>query len=218
MAAHPHAAAFGARPAWRAGPATLARLIAGLCLFGVGEGLLVGSALGNSPWTVLAQGVAIQTPLSVGEATIVISFVVLLLWVPLRQWPGLGTVCNAVGIGLALDATLAALPAGMPLALRALLIPASIACVALGSMLYLGAALGPGPRDGLMSGLFRVTRRPVGLIRVAIELTVLAGGWALGGTVGAGTVAFALLIGPAVAFLLGRSQAAAVPTATPPGS
>lgn len=199
-----HARALGARPGWRAGPRTVVQLFAGLWLFGTGEGVLVGSALGNSPWTVLAQGVALQTPLSIGEATIVISFLVVLLWIPLRQWPGLATLCNAIFIGVALDVTLGLLPGGIPLDVRAVMIVAAIALVAVGSRLYLGTALGPGPRDGLMAALHRRTGRPVGLVRAGIELTVLVAGWALGGTVGVGTVAFALLIGPSVGFLLGR--------------
>lgn len=195
-------AALGARPGWRAGPRTLARLLLGVAVFGAGEGLLIASDLGNSPWSVLAQGVSRQTPLSVGAATVVISFLVLAGWVPLRQWPGLGTVLNAVLVGVFLDVTLELLPAHLGAGVRAALIPLSIAAVAVGSGLYLGAALGPGPRDGLMAGLHRVTKRPVGLVRGLLELTVVAAGFALGGTVGIGTVAFALLIGPAVQLAL----------------
>jgi uncharacterized protein len=194
--------ALAARPRWRAGPPTLLRLLAGLWLFGTGEGLLVGSRLGNSPWSVLAQGLSRHTPITVGQATIVISGCVLLLWIPLRQWPGLATLSNALLIGVALDVTLALLPGGMPPGVRAALIPLGITSVALGSGLYLGAHLGPGPRDGLMAGLHRVTGLPIGLVRAAIELTVLAAGWVLGGTVGVGTVAFALFIGPGVSFAL----------------
>lgn len=195
-------AALGARPGWRAGPRTLARLLLGVAVFGAGEGLLIGSDLGNSPWSVLAQGVSRQTPLSVGAATVVISAAVLTAWVPLRQWPGLATVLNAVLVGVFLDVTLALLPDHLPLGVRVPLVPLSIACVAVGSGLYLGPALGPGPRDGLMAGLHRVTGRPVGLVRGLLELTVVAAGFALGGTVGIGTVAFALLIGPAVQLAL----------------
>jgi uncharacterized protein len=211
MEAHAHALA--ARPRWRAAPATLLRLLAGLWLFGTGEGLLVGSRLGNSPWSVLAQGVARHTPITVGQATIVISGCVLVLWIPLRQWPGLATLSNALLIGVALDITLELLPGGVPVGVRALLVPLGIGCVALGSGLYLGARLGPGPRDGLMAGLHRRTGLPIGLVRGAIELTVLVAGWVLGGTVGVGTVAFALLIGPGVSYALRhpwlRSRAAA---------
>jgi uncharacterized membrane protein YczE len=151
---------------------------------------------------VLAQGVEVQTPLTVGVATLVISFLVLLAWVPLRQRPGLGTLANAIVVGLAIDATLAVVPAGSPLAVRIAEVPLGIALVALGSGLYLGTELGPGPRDGLMTGIHRLTGRPLGAVRAGIELTVLTIGWLLGGTVGPGTLAFALGIGPAVAVAL----------------
>lgn len=160
---------------------------------------MVHASLGNSPWTVLAQGLSRQLPLSVGAATIVISFLVLLAWVPLRQRPGLGTIANAVVIGLAIDATLTFMPAIRAWGVRSGEVLGGIVLVALGSGIYLGTALGPGPRDGLMTGLHRRTGQPVGLVRVVIELTVAAAGAALGGTVGLGTVAFAVLIGPLVA-------------------
>jgi uncharacterized membrane protein YczE len=183
---------------WRPTPARFARLVVGLTLFGVGEALLVASQLGNSPWTVLAQGVANQTVLNVGSATIAVSALVLLLWVPLRQAPGLGTVMNAVGIGLAIDATLALLPDSLPLGLRWLFVPLGVATVAFGSGLYLTSRLGPGPRDGLMTGLHRRTGLSLRVVRAGIEVTVTAIGFALGGTVGVGTVAFAVFIGPGV--------------------
>jgi uncharacterized protein len=170
--------------------------------FGAGEAMLVASELGNSPWTVNAEGIAVQTPLSVGAATVATSFVLLLLWIPLRQRPGLGTIANAVVVGLAIDATLLLLPDDAALVPRIGEVLAGIALVAVGSAFYLGAALGPGPRDGLMTGLHRVTGRPVGLVRTAIELAALVVGIALGGTFGPGTIAFALLIGPAVALAL----------------
>jgi uncharacterized membrane protein YczE len=184
---------------WRAGPRRLTTLLLGLAVFGAGEACLVASQLGNSPWSVFAQGVAVQTPMSIGTATIATSFVVLLLWIPLRQRPGLGTVTNAVVVGLAIDATLLALPDDAALGARIALVPIGIALVGAGSGLYLRTALGPGPRDGLMTGLHRVTGCSVALVRGSIELTALAVGVVLGGTFGPGTVAFALLIGPAVA-------------------
>ena len=187
---------------WRASPARLASLALGLSLFGAGEGLVVASALGNSPWTVFAEGLAHQTPLTIGAATVVISFVVLMLWIPLRQLPGLGTVANALVIGFAIDLTLWAVPDDPGAALQVVELFGGIALVAVGSAFYLGAALGPGPRDGLMTGLHRVTGRPVGLVRAGIELSALAAGILLGGTFGVGTIAFALLIGPAVALAL----------------
>lgn len=188
---------------WRASPRRLAGLLAGLATFGAGEALLVASELGNSPWTVLAEGVSVQTGAGVGVATIAISALVLALWVPLRQAPGLGTVLNAVLVGVALDLTLLALPPLGPLAVRWAALAGGIALVAVGSGLYLGARLGPGPRDGLMTGLHRRTGVSVRGVRTGIELGAVAVGVALGGTVGIGTLAFALLIGPAVQVALG---------------
>jgi uncharacterized membrane protein YczE len=187
---------------WRAGPRRLADLVGGCWLFGMGEGLVVGAALGNSPWSVLAQGVAKQTPLTVGTATIVISLVVILCWAPLRQRPGLGTFTNAVVVGVAIDVTLLVLPGDAPLVVQAFEVLAGIALVALGSGLYLPAALGPGPRDGLMVGLHRRTGTPIGAVRTVIELSALTAGALLGGRFGAGTIAFALLVGPAVSRVL----------------
>jgi uncharacterized membrane protein YczE len=160
---------------------------------------VVHASLGNSPWTVLAQGISRHLPLSVGAATILISFLVLLVWVPLRQRPGLGTIANAIVVGLAIDATLAVMLATHGWALRGAEVLVGILLVALGSGIYLGTALGPGPRDGLMTGLHRRTGRPLGLVRAIIELSVAAGGAALGGTLGLGTIAFAVLVGPLVA-------------------
>ena len=196
---------LAARPSrWRASPRRLVTLLVGLWIFGAGEAALIASELGNSPWTVFSEGVSVQTPLTVGAATVATSFVVLLLWIPLRQRPGLGTIANAVVVGVAIDATLVVLPAAddTPLAARWLELGAGIAIVAVGSAIYLGTALGPGPRDGLMTGLHRVTGRPVALVRGLIELSALATGVALGGTFGVGTIAFAVLIGPAVATAL----------------
>jgi uncharacterized protein len=178
------------------------RLLSGLILFGAGEALLVFAALGNTPWTVLAEGVSVQTPLSIGAATVVISFVVLALWVPLRQAPGLGTLANAVVIGLAIDATLWALPADAPLAVRGGCVLAGVALVGIGSGLYLGARLGPGPRDGLMTGFHRRTGWAIARVRAGIEISAVTGGALLGGRVGIGTLVFALAIGPAVALAL----------------
>jgi uncharacterized membrane protein YczE len=170
----------------------------GLSVFGAGEAFLVASDLGVSPWTVLAQGLSRQTAMSIGAATVVTSAVVLLLWIPLRQRPGLGTVLNAVWVGVAIDVTLLLLPDDLPLGVRALLVPAGIALVALGSGFYLTSRLGPGPRDGLMTGLHRRTGLSLRLMRACIEVAAVAIGFALGGTVGVGTVAFALLIGAGV--------------------
>jgi uncharacterized protein len=197
------AAAAAARTAapvsrWRPSPGRLLQLLVGLWLFGSGEALLVHAGLGNSPWTVLAQGVSVQTPLAVGQATVAVSFLVLLGWIPLRQPPGLATVLNAVLIGVAIDVTLGYLPGRGPLPSRLAEIPGGVALVALGSGLYLTARLGPGPRDGLMTGLSRRTGRSLRLSRAVVEGSALLVGFVLGGTVGIGTVAFALAIGPAV--------------------
>jgi uncharacterized membrane protein YczE len=158
----------------------------------------VHARLGNSPWTVLAEGVSRHTSLTIGDATVVLSFVVMLLWIPLRQRPGIGTVLNAIIIGVAIDAMLPLLPAAHSLAGRLAFVGVGIALVAAGSGLYLTARLGPGPRDGLMTGLHFRTGRSLRLVRMTIEVSAVAAGFLLGGTVGIGTVAFALLIGPGV--------------------
>ena len=189
---------------WRPSPSRFARLMLGLTIFGAGEAALVAADLGNSPWTVFAQGVSVQTPLSIGAATVVISFAVLLAWFPLHQRPGLGTVCNAIWIGVALEGTLWLLPDDPGLGARWALMLGGVAVVALGSGFYLTAALGPGPRDGLMTGFHRQTGLSLRLVRAAIELTVLVAGFLLGGTVGIGTVVFALGVGPGVQLAVER--------------
>jgi len=189
---------------WRAGPRRLLRLVSGLWLFGVGEAMIVHADLGNSPWTVFAQGVAIHTPLSIGTATIVLSFLVMAVWIPLRQAPGLGTILNAILIGIAIDVTLPLLPATDGLGWRALLLAAGIAIIATGSGLYLTSYLGPGPRDGLMTALHHRTGRSLRLWRTVIESLALIAGFLLGGVVGVGTVAYALLIGPGVQAVVQR--------------
>lgn len=183
---------------WRTTPPGLARLVAGLVLFGAGEALVVRSELGNSPWTVLAEGVAVNSPLSIGIVTIVVGLVVLLLWLPLRERPGTATVLNVVVVGLAIDATLWGVPEAVSPAGRVAALLGGIALIGLGSGLYLGERLGSGPRDGLMTGLQRRTGLDIWVVRGAIEVTVLVAGALLGGTFGVGTVAFALLVGPAV--------------------
>jgi uncharacterized membrane protein YczE len=169
-----------------------------LWIFGTGEACLVHSRLGNSPWTVLAEGVSKHTPLAIGTATIVISGLVMLAWIPLRQRPGIGTLANALLIGVAIDVMLPLLPGPGGIAARYSFVVAGIAFVGIGSGLYLTAQLGPGPRDGLMTGLHFRTGRSLRLIRTLLEGGALALGFALGGRVGVGTVAFALLVGPAV--------------------
>ena len=193
---------------WRPGPLRFTILIAGLWLFGTGEALIVAAELGNSPWTVLAEGVAKNTPLEIGGATVVISFAVLCAWVPLRQAPGLGTIMNAIVVGVAIGVMVPLLPSDPPDGVRWAFLGGGIALVAVGGGIYLGARLGPGPRDGLMTGLHARTGRSLRLMRTVIEVSALAGGFALGGTVGVGTVAFALLIGPGVQAAFYRAQPA----------
>ena len=183
---------------WRARPSTLVILVLGLWLFGTGEALLVVSELGNGPWTVLAQGLTVRTPVSIGTATFIISALVLLLWIPLKERPGLGTIANAVVIAIALQVGVAFIPHPDPLALRLIFVIAGIALIGLGSGLYLTTNLGPGPRDGWMTGIHLRFGWPVARVRLGIEVTVLVIGWLLGGTIGLGTVLFALFIGPSV--------------------
>jgi uncharacterized membrane protein YczE len=193
---------------WRPGPLRLAILLGGLWLFGTGEACIVAADLGNSPWTVLAQGVAEHTPLGIGAATIVISFAVLCAWIPLRQKPGLGTILNAIVVGLAIGVMVEVLPTDPKPAIAWPLLAGGIALVAIGGGIYLGARLGPGPRDGLMTGLHARTGRSLRLMRTCIELSALAAGFLLGGTVGVGTAAFALLIGPGVQASFYRAEPA----------
>ena len=183
---------------WRPRPSTLAVLLSGLWLFGTGEALLVASHLGNTPWTVLAQGVSKHSPLSIGAATFAISLVVLLAWIPLRERPGLGTLANAVVIAVAIDVMLDLLPQPRDGIARLAEVVAAIVSIGIGSGLYLTTWLGPGPRDGWMTGLARRTGVPIATVRLSIELTVLVIGWLLGGRVGLGTIVFALSIGYAV--------------------
>jgi len=193
---------------WRASPATLAVLLVGLWLFGTGEALLVAARLGTSPWTVLAVGISRHTVLSVGEATLVISLAVLAAWVPLRVRPGFGSIANAVVIALAIDVMGHVLPHPRALGLRLVLVLVGIALTGAGSGLYLTAAMGPGPRDGWMTGLHRQFGWPIARVRFGIEAAALTCGWLLGGTVGIGTALFALLIGWTVALALGIVRAA----------
>jgi len=190
---------------WSARPATFGMLILGLSLFGIGDGLLVVSGLGVSPWTVLAQGLSVRLPLTIGAATFLVSSLVLLLWIPLRERPGLGTISNIIVIASTLQATVWLVPkAGgtqpylSPVSY--LYVFAAIALIGLGSGLYLTCNLGPGPRDGWMTGIHQRTGWPVARIRLGIEVVVLSIGWLLGGTIGLGTLAFALLIGPSVGY------------------
>ncbi|MFC0647339.1 membrane protein YczE [Cellulomonas phragmiteti] len=184
-----------------------AQLGGGLVLYAASIALLVHAHLGSMPWDVLSQGLARATGRSLGTVTVVVSLVVLVAWLPLRQRPGVGTVANVVVIGALVDpflALAALLPEPLPLAARGALVVVGIALNGLATALYVGARLGPGPRDGLMTGLVARTGWSVRLVRAAIEVVVVAAGWALGGTVGVGTLAYALAIGPLVHVLLPR--------------
>jgi uncharacterized membrane protein YczE len=174
----------------------LAQLYVGLALYGASSALLVVSGLGLEPWTVLHQGLAELTGLTIGVVSIIGGAAVLLLWIPLRQRPGLGTVSNVFVVGLAMDGTLALVPDAHGLAVRIPLLLAGILLNGAATGLYISANFGPGPRDGLMTGLHRLTGRSIRLMRTAIEVAVVATGFALGGTVGIGTLLYALAIGP----------------------
>jgi uncharacterized membrane protein YczE len=178
-------------------------LIFGLFIFGIGDSLLIITGLGNAPWSVLAQGISLNTPLSIGEATFFISLIVLALWIPLKQMPGLGTLANIIVIAAAIEIGLAFIPEVNNLAFKYLYIFFGIALVGVGSALYITCGLGTGPRDGLMTGLHYKTGIRVGRVRLGIELIALTIGALLGGTVGIGTALFALLIGQSVAISLG---------------
>ncbi len=171
----------------------------GLILFGLGEGLLIVSTSGASPWSVLAQGIFLNVGLSVGLITILISIVVLLLWYPLKQIPGIGTILNALIIGIMIDFCIRYVPTPENYISQILLGAIAVVIVGLGGGIYLVANLGPGPRDGLMIGLQKITNLPIASVRAFLEISVMSIGWYLGGTVGIGTLLFAFGIGPAVA-------------------
>ena len=181
------------------------RLMFGLFLFGLGLAFMVVADLGLAPWEVLHQGVSRRTGIPIGTVGIITGLLVLVAWFPIGERFGVGTLANVIFIGIVIDVSLWLMPDEFSnLAVRWALMIGGIVLVAIGSGYYIGVHLGPGPRDGLMTGLSRQTGRPIGLVRAVIELSVLAGGWLLGGTVGAGTVAFAFGIGPLVQIFLHR--------------
>ncbi|WP_236239041.1 YitT family protein [Streptomyces sp. CC228A] len=182
----------------------LLQLYGGLVLYGASSALLVRSGLGLEPWNVLHQGLSEQTGLSMGLVLTLVGAGVLLLWIPLRQRPGLGTVSNVLVIGAAMDATLAALPDAEGLPLRIAAMTGGIVLNGLATGLYIAARFGPGPRDGLMTGLHRVSGLSIRLVRTLLEVAVVATGFALGGSLGVGTVLYALSIGPLAQFFLRR--------------
>ena len=185
-------------------PRRLTQLAAGLALYGLTLGMMIRATLGNAPWDVLHQGLAIHLPISIGTAVIAMSVVVLLLWIPLRELPGLGTVTNTLAVGLMADLTLSLLDAPEALWQRALLMTGGVVLNALATALYIGSQFGPGPRDGLMTGLHRRTGLSIRVVRTGLEVTVVALGWVLGGVVGLGTLLYAVAIGPLVQVMLPR--------------
>ena len=193
----------------------LTQLFAGLTLYGVSLALMVRADLGLDPWDVFHQGVSYHLGWSLGTVVNVVGALVLLLWVPLRQRPGVGTVSNIFVLGFAVDATLAILPPIAALPTRILLLFGGVLLNAVATAAYIGARLGSGPRDGLMTGIVARTGRSVRVVRTSLEVSVLAVGWLLGGSVGVGTVAYALLIGPLVQPLLPLLTVPAKPEVRP---
>ena len=171
----------------------------GLTLFGLGEGLLIVSFTGASPWSVLAQGISLNVDLSIGTITLLISIAVLILWIPLGQKPGMGTIFNALIIALMIDLCIKFVPTPSDYIHQIILAVVSVITVGIGGGIYLVSNLGAGPRDGLMIGLQKITNLPVASVRAFLEISVVSIGWYLGGTVGAGTLLFAFGIGPCVA-------------------
>ena len=171
----------------------------GLSLFGLGEGLLIVSFTGASPWSVLAQGISLNVDFTIGTITLFVSIGVLLLWIPLKQKPGIGTIFNALIIALMIDVCINFVPTPENYIFQLLLAIVAVLTVGLGGGIYLVANLGPGPRDGLMIGLQKITNLSIAVVRAFLEISVVTVGWYLGGTVGIGTLLFAFGIGPAVA-------------------
>jgi len=183
-------------------PRRLAQLFMGLSLFGVSIPLMLRGTLGAMPWDVLHVGIALRVPFSIGLVMILTSFLVLLLWIPLRQMPGLGTIANAVWIGIVSDFVLRWLPVAPSLVWQVGYVVAGIVINGVATAMYLGSQLGPGPRDGLITGVSRVAWLSLRAARTSIEVLVVAGGWLLGGVFGVGTIAYALAVGPLTQFFL----------------
>ena len=179
-------------------PRRVTQLLVGLFLYGAGCALTVEAGLGLDPWTVFAQGISIHTGIGIGWITNIVGFLVLLLWIPLRQKPGVGTIANILLVGTSMQVVLWIVPPVSGFALQVGVLLIGILLVALASGLYIGARFGPGPRDGLMTGMNARLGWPIWLCRALVEVTVLVVGWFLGGTVGIGTILFAALIGPLV--------------------
>lgn len=196
-------------------PYRITQLFVGLTLFGVAMAGFVRAGLGTAPWDVLHYGVALRTGLSLGTVVIIFGFIVLLLWIPLRQMPGLGTIANVVWLGISADIALALIPEIHGLPAQLAVFAGALVLNALGGGLYIGSQLGPGPRDGLMTGLHARTGVSLRLARTSVEVLVLGIGWLLGGVVGLGTVAYALAIGPLTQFFLRRCIITLDPVPTP---
>lgn len=193
-------------------PRRLAQLYLGLTVYGLSMALIIESALGNMPWDVLHQGVSRETGLSIGSVAAIVGALVLIAWLPLRERPGIGTISNVVVISVAVDVFLHVLPSPDPLATRIGFSAVGILLNGLATAAYIGACLGSGPRDGLMTGIVRRTGGSVRLVRTTIELAVVIVGWLLGGTLGFSTAAYALLIGPLVQVFLPRLVVAPPPS------
>ena len=189
---------LGGAPLWR----RLVQVVAGLVLYGFSSAVMIRAVLGLDPWDTLHQGLSVITAVPFGVVVIIVGVGVLLLWIPLRQRLGIGTVLNVLVIGLAIDFFLMVLPVASGFRVGLVLFVIGVVLNGLAIALYVGAGLGAGPRDGLMTGIVKRTGKPVWLVRTAIEITVLVGGWMLGGTIGVGTVIYALGIGPVAHVLM----------------
>lgn len=194
---------WSAASRWDLNPERIGVLFFGLFIFGLGDSLLIQSTIGNAPWSVLAQGVSGKLDITMGWSTFAISSLVLLLWIPLKEKPGFGTLSNIVIIATAIQIGVSIFPEQNHYGFGVIYCLIGIGMVGLGSALYITCALGPGPRDGLMTALHNSTGVRIGRVRLAIEGSVLVAGWLLGGTVGLGTLLFALLIGQSIAIALG---------------
>ena len=202
--AHRKLANLGPLQQLRAGqmPRRLVQLVVGLAIYGASMAMVIRGALGVIPWDVLHTGLIQHIPVTFGQMSIMVSLAVLLVWIPLRQMPGLGTIANAFLVGIAADITLALVPPAGDFAARVALLLGGIVLNGVATAMYIGAQLGPGPRDGFMTGLSRVSGRSIRFVRTAIEVAVVALGWALGGAVGLGTVLYAVAIGPLAQLML----------------
>ncbi|DAC35385.1 MAG: hypothetical protein QF365_02930 [Candidatus Thalassarchaeaceae archaeon] len=181
---------------------TMTILVIGLWIFGTGDAIIIAAGIGNAPWTVLAEGIAVNIDWSIGQTTFLVSVLVLLLWIPLKEKPGVGTILNAILIAAAIEYMGGVLPTPEKFEYQILQVIIGSIFVGIGSGMYLTANLGPGPRDGWMTGLQRVSGIPIGRVRGSIEIGVLILGWLMGGTFGVGTIIFAITIGPIVASCL----------------